>query len=163
VVGPRILIVEDHHVFSEALELLLGDRLLEEHVERAEFRRAATVAEGIGLVHEDGPFDVAIVDLVLPDGDGAEVLDEIKASHPRTRVAVLSPDPDLPDALKAGADETIAKETPLLEMISDLACLADGGDRTAAYAQASFRSHRPDRLSPRRGSSRPPGRGLTGH
>lgn len=131
VVGPRILIVEDHHVFSEALELLLGDRLLEEHVERAEFRRAATVAGGIGLVHEYGPFDGAIVDLVLPDGDGAEVLGEIKASHPRTRVAVLSPDPDLSDALKAGADETICKETPLLEMISDLACLADGGDRMA--------------------------------
>jgi two-component system, OmpR family, response regulator QseB len=143
--------------------LLLGERLREEHVGRAEFRRAATVAGGLGLVREDGPFDVAIVDLVLPDGTGAEVLGEIKAAHPRTRVAVLSPYADLPDALEAGADETIGKETPLFEMISDLACLADGGDRTAAYAQASFRSHPPDRLSPRRGSFRPPGRGLTGH
>lgn len=149
-VGPRILIVEDHHVFSEALELLLGDRLLEEHVERAEFRRAATVAGGIGLVHEDGPFDVAIVDLVLPDGDGAEVLGEIKASHPRTRVAVLSPDPDLSDALKAGADETIGKETPLLVMISILACLAEGGFRTAGYGPYAH------------ASSKLPGRGLTG-
>lgn len=150
-VGPRILIVEDHHVFSEALELLLGDRLLEEHAERAEFRRAATVAGGIGLVHEDGPFDVAIVDLVLPDGAGAEVLGEIKAAHPRTRVAVLSPHADLPDALEAKADETIGKETPLLEMISDLACLADGGYRTAGYgpyAHAPSGSRPPDRLSP---------------
>lgn len=151
VVGPRILIVEDHHVFSEALELLLGDRLLEDHVGRAEFHRAATVAGGIWLVLEYGPFDVAILDLVLPDGDGAEVLDEIKASHPRTRVAVLSPDPDLSEALKAGADETIGKETPLFEMLSDLACLAGGRDRTAAYgpySHASSRSRPPDRLSP---------------
>ena len=128
-VGRRILIVEDHHVFSEALELLLGDRLLEEHVGRAEFRRAATVAGGLGLVHEDGPFDVAIVDAVLPDGDSAEVLGEIKASHPRTRVAVLSPFGDLSGAPKPGADETIGKDTPLPEMISHLACLAGGGDR----------------------------------
>jgi DNA-binding NarL/FixJ family response regulator len=131
VVGPRILIVEDHHVFSEALELLLGDRLLEEQVERAEFRRAATVAEGIGLVHEDGPFDVAIVDLALPDGDGAEVMDGIRAAHPRTRVAVLSADQDLSDAPEAGAGGTIGKERPLVEIISRLACLAGGGDRTA--------------------------------
>jgi two-component system, NarL family, invasion response regulator UvrY len=131
VVGPRILIVDDHHVFSEALELLLGDRLLEEQVERAEFRRAATVAEGIGLVHEDGPFDVAIVDLALPDGDGAEVLDGIRAAHPRTRVAVLSADPDFSGAPEAGAGGTIGKERPLVEIISHLACLAGGGDRAA--------------------------------
>jgi DNA-binding NarL/FixJ family response regulator len=131
VVGPRILIVEDHHVFSEALELLLGDRLLEEQVERAEFRRAATVAEGIGLVHEDGPFDVAIVDLALPDGDGVQVLDGIRAAHPRTRVAVLSADPDLSGVPEAGAGGTIGKERPLVEIISRLACLAGGGDRAA--------------------------------
>lgn len=131
--------------------MLLGDRLSEEHVERAEFRRAATVAGGIGLVHEDGPFDVAIVDLVLPDGDGAEVLGEIKASHPRTRVAVLSPVPDLSEALKAGADETIGKETPLLEMISDLASLAEGGGRTAGYGPFAHASPK----LPGRGAYRP--------
>lgn len=126
-VGPRILIVEDHHVFSEALELLLGERLLEEHVGRAEFRRAATVAGGLGLVHEDGPFDVAIVDLALPDGDGAEVLDGIRAADPRTRMAVLSAVPDLSGAPQAGADGTIGKERPLDEIISHLARLAGGG------------------------------------
>ncbi|HKH10949.1 MAG TPA: response regulator [Rubrobacter sp.] len=132
VVGPRILIVEDHLIFSEALEFLLGHRLLEEHVEQAEFRRAATVAEGLDLVNDDGPFDMAILDPILPDGNGVEVLGEIKASHPRTRVAVLGPVPDLSGALEAGADEAIGKETPILEMISHLACLARGGDRTAA-------------------------------
>lgn len=125
VVGPRILIVEGHHVFSEALELLLGQRLLEEHVGRAEFRRAATVAGGLGLVHEDGPFDVAIV--ALPDGDGAEVLDEIRAAHPQTRVVVLSAVPDLSGAPRAGADATIGKERPLVEIISHLASLAGAG------------------------------------
>jgi DNA-binding NarL/FixJ family response regulator len=141
VVGPRILIVEDHHVFSEALELLLGERLREERVGLAEFRRAATVAGGLGLVREDGPFDVAIVDLMLPDGDGADVVRKIKASNPRTRVAVLSAVPDLPGAPRAGADGTIGKERPLDEILSHLACLAGGGPDVSAAKGARHKRH----------------------
>jgi len=130
VVAPRILIVDDHHVFSEALEIVLGQRLLQERAGRAEFRRAATAAEGLGLAHENGPFDVAIVDVTLPDGDGVGALAGIKAAHPRTRVALLSPNGDHPRT--PGADETIGKESPLSELISRLARLAGGGDRTTA-------------------------------
>src|ERR687894_2821700 len=132
VVGPRILIVEDHHVFSEALELLLGERLLEQHVGRAEFRRAATVAGGLGLVREDGPFDVAIVDLMLPDGDGADVVRKIKASSPETRVAVLSSALDLSGSLEAGADEVIGKMEDLQETVATLARLASKGSGSAS-------------------------------
>lgn len=131
-VAPRILIVDDHHVFSEALELVLGQRLLQEHAERAEFRRAATAAEGLGLARESGPFDVAIVDATLPDGDGVGVLVGIKASHPRTRLALLIPDGDHPRTPEVGADEAIGKESSFSELISRLARLAGGGDRTTA-------------------------------
>ena len=141
VVGPRILIVEDHHVFSEALELLLGKRLREERVGRAEFRRAATVAGGLGLVHEDGPFDVAIVDLTLPDGDGAEVLGEIRAAHPRTRVAVLGAVSDLSGAQLAGAGGTIGKDRPVDGIVSRLACLAGVGPDVSAAIVARHKSH----------------------
>ncbi len=130
-VAPRILIVEDHRVFSEALELALGWRL-RERAGRTEFRRAATVAEGLRLLRGDGPFDVAIVDLMLPDGAGVEVLDEIRASHPRTRVAALGLGRDPSGTLEAGLDETIGKERPFAEMVSRLERLAGGGDRTAA-------------------------------
>jgi len=132
VVAPRILIVDDHRVFSEALEIVLGQRLLQERAGRAEFRRAATAAEGLGLARENGPFDVAIVDATLPDGDGVGVLAEIKASHPRTRVALLSPNGHHPRTPGVGADETIGKESPLSELISRLARLAGGGHRTTA-------------------------------
>jgi CheY-like chemotaxis protein len=77
--APRILIVEDHRFFSEALRLMLGRRLSEEHGEDAEFRLAATLADGLRIADEERPFDVAIVDLMLPDGDGTEVVRRIKA------------------------------------------------------------------------------------
>ena len=140
-VGPRILIVEDHHVFSEALELLLGKRLREERVGRAEFRRAATVAGGLGLVHEDGPFDVAIVDLTLPDGDGTEVLREIRAAHPLTRVAALGAVSDLSGAQLARAGGTIGKDRPLDEIISRLACLAGVGPDVSTAKGVRHKRH----------------------
>ena len=126
----RILIVEDHRFFSEALELLLGGRLSDEGADPAEFRRSETVAGGLAIAEEEGPFDVAVVDLMLPDGDGTEVVRRIKAAHPRTRVAVLSSVSDLSGALSAGADEAIHKSLPLTEIIEILARL--GEDEQAA-------------------------------
>jgi two-component system, OmpR family, response regulator QseB len=127
----RILIVEDHVFFSGALELVLGRRIFEENGEPPAFRRAVTVAEGLGLVQEDGPFDLAIVDLMLPDGDGADVVRKIKASYPETRVAVLSSALDLSGSLEAGADEVIGKMEDLQETVATLARLASGGSGSA--------------------------------
>ena len=129
--APRILIVEDHRFFSQALQLLLGQRLSEEHGEDAEFRLSATLADGLRIADEEGPFDLAIVDLMLPDGDGTEVVREIKASYPRTRVAVLSSVRDLSGALEAGADEALGKAVPLQATIEVLSRLASGGGRPA--------------------------------
>ena len=128
----RILIVEDHVFFSGALELVLGRRIFEENGEPPAFRRAVTVAEGLGLVQEDGPFDLAIVDLMLPDGDGADVVRKIKASNPETRVAVLSSALDLSGSLEAGADEVIGKMEDLQETVATLARLASEGSGSAS-------------------------------
>ena len=128
--APRILIVEDHVFFSEALRMLLGRRLSEEHGRDSEFRLAATVADGLRIAHEEGPFDLAMVDLVLPDGDGTEVVREIKESYPKTRVAVLSSVRDLSGALAAGADEALGKQVPLPVIIGALGRLVSGGPTT---------------------------------
>jgi two-component system, NarL family, response regulator DevR len=129
----RILIVEDHRFFARALELILGQRLSEEPAGRAEFHLAPTVREGLEIADAEGPFDVAIVDLLLPDGDGTELVRRIKASYPETRVAVLSSVRDLSGAIEAGADEAIGKGTPLPEILSHLArVVTGGGDQTGA-------------------------------
>jgi len=121
--------VEDHAFFSGALELVLGQHLSEGRPERAEVRRATTVAEAIALASDARPFDLAVVDLMLPDGHGTEVVRHLKASSPETRVAVLSSVDDLSGALEAGADEAIHKSTPLAEIIAILERLASGEER----------------------------------
>ena len=115
--------MEDHSLFAQALELVLGQRLADEG-DGAEFARAATVADGLAIADRHGPFDLAVVDLVLPDGNGADLVREVKAAYPATRVAVLSAVVDLSGALSAGADEAISKMVPLPEIVARLEALA---------------------------------------
>ncbi len=108
--------------------MLLGRLLSEEHGEQAEFRLAATLADGLRIADEEGPFDVAVVDLVLPDGDGTDVVRRIKAAYPQTLVAVLSSVRDLSGALEAGADEALGKAVPLSVIIEALGRSASSGE-----------------------------------
>jgi DNA-binding response OmpR family regulator len=116
----NVLIVDDHKSFAEALEIVLRSAL----AGSPRCSRAASVAEGLRLVSEDGPFDLAVVDLMLPDGNGTTVVRQIKAQNPGTPVAVVSASEDLSEARAAGADETIPKGTGFAEIVASLAHLA---------------------------------------
>lgn len=123
----NVLIVDDHHFFGEALELVLRPAL----AGSPRFVRATSVAEGLMLVSEDHPFDLAVIDLMLPDGNGITIVREIKTLSPDTPVAVLSASEDLSEALAAGADEAIPKWTPLSEIVASLVRLARIPDRSS--------------------------------
>ena len=97
----------------------------------ATYHRAATVEEALRLVEDGGPFALAVVDLMLPDGDGTDVVRAMKERWPETPVCVLSSVEDLSGALKAGADEAIHKSTPLTEIVATLSRLASDGKRAA--------------------------------
>jgi len=116
-----VLIVDDHKSFAEALQLVLHSKL----AGSPKFVRASTVAEGLRLVSEEGAFDMAVIDLILPDGDGTMVVREIKSQSPGTPVAVVSASKDLSEPLAAGADAAISKETSFAEIVASLARLAE--------------------------------------
>lgn len=57
-------------------------------------------------------YDLAILDVHLPDANGIEILEEIKRVSPRTRVIVISADADTASirrAIAAGAEQFIEK------------------------------------------------------
>jgi DNA-binding NarL/FixJ family response regulator len=60
----------------------------------------------------------------LPDGNGTTVVREIKAQNPGTPVAVVSASEDISEALAAGADETIPKDTGFAQIVASLVRLA---------------------------------------
>ena len=72
---PTVLIVEDH----SATRRFLADNLAADGFEPIE---AGTAADGLRLI-ADGPPEIAVIDLGLPDRDGLELLTEVRTSARR--------------------------------------------------------------------------------
>jgi two-component system, NarL family, response regulator DevR len=109
----RILVVAPHNAFREALAMRLNQ---EEDLEVA--WQAGSITDTRG-VHLDG-IDVALVDPVLPDGDGLELIREVSVANPNALALVLSHKLDealYQQALGAGAVEVLATNTALEEVI----------------------------------------------
>lgn len=62
------------------------------------------------------PFDLALVDLGLPDRDGVDLCTELRARHPELPIIVVTgrrDELDVVDALDAGADDYVTKPVSL--------------------------------------------------
>jgi DNA-binding NarL/FixJ family response regulator len=104
----RVLVVEDNVSFRYALVSLLENQLDLEVVGTAgSLSEARTMLEGV---------DVALLDRGLPDGDGLELVGELRGVNPGARVFVISSTAEVihpRDAMEAGADGMIDKfDTP---------------------------------------------------
>jgi DNA-binding NarL/FixJ family response regulator len=101
----KVMLVEDDAAFRQALAFLLSDEPELEVVAKAgSVAQAREALEGGGL---DGALDVAVVDLALPDGDGRELIGELRRSSPGIRIMVLSATvwaAEVEEVLEAGAD-----------------------------------------------------------
>jgi DNA-binding NarL/FixJ family response regulator len=104
----RILLVEDHDVMRRALHAILPDDGV----------RMAAEAGSIGVARALAPrtdYDLALVDLGLPDGDGVELVAELHALRPYAPVVVFtaSEEPEtVLRALRAGAVGYLTKDMP---------------------------------------------------
>jgi len=119
----RVLVVDDHDLFRAGLASLLGAEPGIEIVAQASGGRM-----GARLAEELRP-DVVLMDLRMPDLDGAEATREIVDRHPSTRVVVLtvaSEDDDVARAVEAGACGFLAKETPIDDVVSAIRAAAQG-------------------------------------
>ena len=107
------MIVEDHADFRELMEVLLGRQpdidLLTQAGSIAEAREQAARLE----------LDVAILDLGLSDGSGADLIEDLRRDGNAVRVLVLSAslDPEgIEKARSSGADVILDKLTPVGEV-----------------------------------------------
>jgi two-component system, OmpR family, response regulator RegX3 len=120
-----ILLVEDESSISEPLAAAL---------EGAGFdvATAATAAEGLEAFRRRAP-DLVLLDVMLPDGDGKDVLRDIRASS-RTPVVMLTARGEEMDrvlGLELGADDYVTKPFSAAELIARIRAVlrrASGAD-----------------------------------
>ncbi len=101
---PRVLIVDDDPIFR---------RLLEHHYAAAAWETvsAAGVADGLAA-YEKGPFDLVVVDYLLPDGNGQDFVQGVRETDLDVPILVVSGAFDI-DALtgfvREAIDDVLAK------------------------------------------------------
>jgi two-component system, NarL family, response regulator DevR len=120
----RLLLVEDHAAFRSALALLLdlrpGMKVVAQCGSLAGCRALGSLLEAV---------DVALLDLILPDGDGAEFIAVLRGANPSVKVLVLtaSIEPGLQGRMaEAGADGVLNKTAALSEIASEVERLGTG-------------------------------------
>ena len=126
----RVLVIEADPIASRGLtEMLRGGGAVVEH--------ATTGDDGLDLVRHY-EFDLVLVDLALPDGDGTEVVRRMRAARIETPAVVMSAQTRAEikvRAFGAGADDFICKPYDPAEMQARLQAIMR---RSKGYSQPTL-------------------------
>ncbi|GAB34188.1 response regulator [Gordonia otitidis] len=121
-VALRVMVVDDHPMWRDGVARDLADAGFD-IVATADSAGAAGRRAGAVLP------DVVLMDMQLPDGNGAEATAAVLEVSPKTRVLVLSASDerdDVLDAVKAGASGYLVKSASKAELIDAVRATAQG-------------------------------------
>jgi two-component system OmpR family response regulator len=129
--GPiRVLVVDDEPTLTELMSMALG-------YEGWEVYTAGDGRSGVRLAREHRP-DLVVLDVMLPDLDGLEVLRRLRADTPGLPVLFLTAKDAVEDrvaGITAGGDDYVTKPFSLEEVVARLHALVR---RTVAAAPDSL-------------------------
>ena len=118
-----VLLVDDHPMIRQGLRNLVASE--------RDFQVVGEAGDGVEALQKiqlTRP-DVLIIDMMMPNLNGLEVLLQVKKLSPRTRTIVFSmqsAEPYVVEALRAGADGYILKETGPGELIAAIHSVLQG-------------------------------------
>jgi DNA-binding NarL/FixJ family response regulator len=136
-VRRRVLIVDDHPIVRQGLK-----RMIEAEADLEVCGEAATEAQARRAIRELDP-DIVIVDLVLQDGDGLELVRDVRAHHPDVPMLVLSMHDETIYAerlLSEGASGYIMKQAAADQLLNALRTVLRGETYLSETLQAQLRS-----------------------
>ena len=117
----RILLVDDHASFRQPLAFMM-----EQEPDFTVVAQAGTLAEARRSLEG---VDVAVVDLDLPDGNGVDLVRELRRANPHGMVLILSGSTDrlqFARAVEAGASGVLNKSSGISEIIAAVRRLGGG-------------------------------------
>ena len=119
----RVMLVDDHADFRDLMVALLERqpdlRVVAQAGSMAEARSRAGAAQ----------FDVVVLALGLPDGNGADLIGELREASPGGAVLVLSASlhpANIGRAMREGADEVLDKLSSPAEVVGTVRRLGNG-------------------------------------
>jgi two-component system, NarL family, invasion response regulator UvrY len=120
----KVFIADDHPIVREGLKLILA--------KTADMSVVGEAADGQELLTKlrTCSADVILLDISMPGRSGLDVLKQIKAKWPKTRLLVLSLHPEDQYAmrvLRAGASGYLTKESASDQLITAIRKVASGG------------------------------------
>jgi len=134
----RILSVEDHPVFREGLNMIIGsqpDMLL--------VAQAANAVEAIAEFRRHRP-DITLMDLRLPGTNGTDTMISIRGEFPQARIIMLTTsdcDGEIQRALRAGAAAYVLKSMPKNELLYVIRAVHAGGRHIPPEVAARLAEH----------------------
>jgi DNA-binding NarL/FixJ family response regulator len=118
-----VLLVEDHRLMFEGLTSMLA-----EYPDLKVAGVATSVADAVDKAMLLKP-DLVLMDYRLPDGDGAQASERIRAKLPNTAILFLSADASeaaMVRAVEAGASGYVSKSATAEELVSAIRRAAEG-------------------------------------
>src|SRR4051794_6828239 len=122
-----VLLVDDHDLIRHGLR-----RAFEQTDDLMVVGEASSLAEGLALDRMHQP-DVIVVDINLGDGNGIDLVRQVRADRPSAGLVVCTmydTDEYLLSALEAGASSLVLKQAPAEEIVN--------AARRAAVAPGTF-------------------------
>lgn len=129
----RILVADDHDVVREGVRGLLSDH--PDLVVGGEAGDAETVLEKV----REERWDLVLLDLSMPGGEGVETVRRIRSDAPDLPVLILSIHPESELAaslLRAGADGYVQKDADATELVNAIRRVLEG-EKYVSAAMAS--------------------------
>jgi len=123
--GYRLIVVDDHDLFSEGLANLL--RTLES-VDQVEL---AKTAQELYSKLESVSYDVVLLDMIMPVSGGLEILKKLQIHFPSTKVLIVSQHSlsrDILDSVRLGAKGFIPKTARFTEVKLAVERVASGNE-----------------------------------
>lgn len=125
----KVLIADDHAIVRRGLQ-----QIISETSDMMVGGQAATAQEVVDRVRAER-WDVVILDISLPGGNGIELIGDIRRERPETRVLILTVHPEdqyAVRALRAGAQGFLNKEAAPGLLVDAVRKIAAGGRYVSA-------------------------------